>query len=30
MEIFDQVFTLKTTNKIWLKLNELHDDTSYL
>jgi hypothetical protein len=28
MEIFDQIFTLKTTNKIWLKLNELHDDTS--
>jgi hypothetical protein len=28
MEIFDQVFTLKTANEIWLKLHELHDDTS--
>jgi hypothetical protein len=28
MEIFNQVFTLKTANKIWLKLHELHDDTS--
>jgi hypothetical protein len=24
-EIFNQVFTLKTANKIWLKLHELHD-----
>jgi hypothetical protein len=28
MDIFNQVFTLKTANKIWLKLHELHDDTS--
>jgi hypothetical protein len=28
MEIFNQVFTLKTANEIWLKLYELHDDTS--
>jgi hypothetical protein len=28
MHIFNQVFTLKTANKIWLKLHELHDDTS--
>jgi hypothetical protein len=28
MEIFIQVFTLKTANDIWLKLHELHDDTS--
>jgi tRNA G18 (ribose-2'-O)-methylase SpoU len=28
MEIFNQVFTLKTSNEIWLKLHELHDDTS--
>jgi hypothetical protein len=28
MEIFNQVFTLKTTNEIWLKLHELHDSTS--
>jgi hypothetical protein len=28
MEIFNQVFTLKTANDIWLKLHELHDDTS--
>jgi hypothetical protein len=28
MEIFNQVFTLKTGNEIWLKLHELHDDTS--
>jgi hypothetical protein len=28
MDIFNQVFTLKTANEIWLKLNELHDDTS--
>jgi tRNA G18 (ribose-2'-O)-methylase SpoU len=28
MEIFNQVFTLKTTNEIWLKLQELHDGTS--
>jgi hypothetical protein len=27
MEILNQVFTLKTANKIWLKLHELHDDT---
>jgi hypothetical protein len=27
MDIFNQVFTLKTTNEIWLKLHELHDDT---
>jgi hypothetical protein len=28
MYIFNQVFTLKTANEIWLKLHELHDDTS--
>jgi hypothetical protein len=28
MEIFNQVFTLKTANEIWLKLYELHDGTS--
>jgi hypothetical protein len=28
MDIFNQVFTLKTTNEIWLKLHELHDGTS--
>ena len=28
MEIFNQVFTLKTANKISLKLHELHDDIS--
>jgi hypothetical protein len=28
MDIFNQVFTLKTVNEIWLKLHELHDDTS--
>jgi hypothetical protein len=28
MEIFNQVFTLKTANEIWLKLHELHDDTT--
>jgi hypothetical protein len=28
VEIFNQVFTLKTTNEIWLKLHELHDGTS--
>jgi hypothetical protein len=28
MEIFNQVFTLKTTNEIWLKLHELHNGTS--
>jgi hypothetical protein len=28
MDIFNQVFTLKTSNEIWLKLHELHDDTS--
>jgi hypothetical protein len=28
IEIFDQVFTLKTANEIWLKLHELHDSTS--
>jgi hypothetical protein len=27
MEILNQVFTLKIANEIWLKLNELHDDT---
>jgi hypothetical protein len=25
MKIFNQVFTLKTANEIWLKLLELHD-----
>jgi hypothetical protein len=28
MDIFNQVFTLKTVNEIWLKFHELHDDTS--
>jgi hypothetical protein len=28
IETFNQVFTLKTANEIWLKLHELHDDTS--
>jgi hypothetical protein len=28
MEIFNQVFTLKTANEIWLKLHVLHDSTS--
>jgi hypothetical protein len=28
MEIFNKVFTLKAANEIWLKLHELHDDTS--
>jgi hypothetical protein len=28
MKIFNQVFTLKTANEIWLKLHELHDGTS--
>jgi hypothetical protein len=28
MEIFNQVFTLKTVNGIWLKLHELYDGTS--
>jgi hypothetical protein len=28
MDIFNQNFTLKTANEIWLKLHELHDDTS--
>jgi hypothetical protein len=28
MEIFNQVFTLKTVNEIWLKLHELHECTS--
>jgi hypothetical protein len=28
MEIFNHVFTLKIANEIWLKLHELHDDTS--
>jgi hypothetical protein len=28
MEIFNLLFTLKTINEIWLKLQELHDDTS--
>jgi hypothetical protein len=28
MDMFNQVFTFKTTNEIWLKLHELHDDTS--
>jgi hypothetical protein len=28
IDIFNQVFTLKTANKIWLKLHELHDGTS--
>jgi hypothetical protein len=28
MEIFNQVFTLKSSNEILLKLHELHDSTS--
>ena len=28
MEIFNQIFTLKTANNIWIKLHELHDGTS--
>jgi hypothetical protein len=28
MKNFNQVFTLKTTNEIWLQLHELHDGTS--
>jgi hypothetical protein len=28
MDIFNQVFTLKIANEIWLKLHELYDDTS--
>jgi hypothetical protein len=28
IDIFNQVFTLKTANEIWPKLHELHDDTS--
>jgi hypothetical protein len=28
MEIFNQVFTLKTANEIWLTMHELHDGTS--
>jgi hypothetical protein len=28
IEIFNQVFTLKNANEIWLKLHELHDVTS--
>jgi hypothetical protein len=28
MNIFNQLFTLKTANEIWLKLHELHDGTS--
>jgi hypothetical protein len=28
MEIFNKVFTLKTTYEIWLKLLERHDGTS--
>jgi hypothetical protein len=28
MEIFNQVFTLKTANEIWLNLHELHDGAS--
>jgi hypothetical protein len=28
MEFFNQVFTLKTDNEIWLKLHEIHDGTS--
>jgi hypothetical protein len=28
IEIFNQVFTLKNANEIWLKLHELHDNTS--
>jgi hypothetical protein len=28
MEIFNQIFTFKTSNEIWFKLHELYDDTS--
>jgi hypothetical protein len=28
IDIFNQVFTLKNSNEIWLKLNELHDRKS--
>ena len=28
MDIFNQVFTFKSANEIWLKLHELHDGTS--
>jgi hypothetical protein len=28
IDIFNQVFTLKTANEIWQKLHELHDGTS--
>jgi hypothetical protein len=28
MNIFNQLFTLKTANEIWIKLHELHDGTS--
>jgi hypothetical protein len=28
MKFFNQVFTLKVANEIWLKLHELHDGTS--
>jgi hypothetical protein len=28
MDIFNQVFTLKTANEIWIKLHKLHDGTS--
>jgi hypothetical protein len=28
MKIFNQVFTVKTANEIWLKLHEFHDGTS--
>jgi hypothetical protein len=28
IEIFNQVFTLKTANEIWLKFHEFHDRTS--
>jgi hypothetical protein len=28
IDIFNQVFTIKNANEIWLKLHELHDGTS--
>jgi hypothetical protein len=28
IDIFNQIFTLKNSNEIWLKLHELHDGTS--
>jgi hypothetical protein len=28
MDIFNQIFTFKTANEIWLKLHEVHDGTS--